>query len=174
MPELDPLSFNNCFSLGDIYYRTKQYNEALVLFKKLADQYPDKTQLKIMLAVLKFLLGRKHEAKMLLESLNPSGNNFDLYENDRFVVLARMGHKDIVKNQLETLLKKRSEIWISPLICASLFFSLEEVEKGMEYVHLALKENDPMLAIIDSLPLWDDFKAIPEFEQFLIARQKTK
>lgn len=165
---LDPLSFNNCFSLGDIYYRVRRYEDAIKVFEKLAEKYVHIAYIKVMLAILYYLIGNTKQANFILNKMDHQQSpKLDLYSNDRYILAARMGNKELTKNHLQLLLKKREEKWISPTIISILYFSLGEIENGMQLLQQALKDNDPILLMINVLPLWDDYKNIPSVKQFL-------
>jgi tetratricopeptide (TPR) repeat protein len=171
--ELDPLSFNNCFSLGDIYYRVRRYKDAVVIFEKLAERQPEMDTIKVMLGVLYYLLGNVKKAKKTLDQLDPQSISFDLYGNDRFIVAAKMGDLVLAKRQLKHLLLMRTEKWIPPTLIASLYFSVGDIEKGMQCLHQALKDNDPILHMVNILPLWADYKNLPGVQKFLHSWQPT-
>lgn len=165
--ELDPLSFNNCFSLGDIYYRTRRYQDAIVKFEALAEKHPHTVSIKIMLGVIYYLLGNVKKTNAIFNKIPQESIKTDLYSNDRFVIAARLGDKEITKNHLAFLLKARAEKWIPPTIIAMLYFSLGEKDNGMQSLHQAAKDNDPILHMINILPLWDDYKKLPSVQAFL-------
>ncbi len=165
--ELDPISFNNMFSLGDIYYRTRRYQEAVTVFESLARKYPATKVSKVMLGVLYYMQGQFKKTQVIFSEINPESIGTDLYSNDRFVIAARLGDETLARNQLEFLLNARAKKWISPTTIAVLHFALAEVEQGMQLLQLAVKENDPMLHMMRVLPLWDDYRTNPAVQEFL-------
>ncbi len=169
--ELDPLSFNNSFSRGDIYYRTKRYEDAINVFENMAKKYPQVVSIKMMLGVIYYLLGHAETAKSLFSGIDKHSFSTNLYSNDRFVVAARLGDRELTKGHLEFLLKSRTEKWISPTIISILYFSLGENKNGMQLLRQAVKDNDPILHMVDILPLWDDYKSLPEVKNFLSSWQ---
>lgn len=171
--ELDPLSFNNCFSLGDIYHRTGRYQDAIKVFEALDVKQPKTLSIKIMLGVLYYLVGQAEKAKTFLKQISPDSISTDIYSNDKFVVAARMGDKQLTKNHLAFLLKARAEKWISPTIIAILYFSLDEMENGIQLLQQAVKDNDPMLHMVNILPLWNDYVNHPSVKSFLNSWQST-
>lgn len=171
--ELDPLSFNNCFSLGDIYHRTGRYQDAIKVFEALDVKQPKTLSIKIMLGVLYYLVGQAEKAKTFLKQISPDSISTDIYSNDKFVVAARMGDKQLTKNHLAFLLKARAEKWISPTIIAILYFSLGEMENGIQLLQQAVKDNDPMLHMVNILPLWNDYVNHPSVKSFLNSWQST-
>jgi len=171
--QLDPLSFNNCFSLGDIYHRTGRYQDAIKVFETLDIKQPDTVSIKIMLGVLYYLVGQTEKAKTFLKQISQDSISTDIYSNDKFVIAARMGDKKLTKNHLAFLLKARAEKWISPTIIAVLYFSLDEMENGIQLLQQAVKDNDPMLHMVNVLPLWNDYMNHPSVKSFLNSWQST-
>lgn len=167
---LDPLSFNNCFSLADIYYRVRRYEDAIKVFEKLAEKHANMAYIKVMLAILYYLMGNAKQANLVLNQMgHQQSTKLNLYSNDRYILAARMGNKELTRNHLQLLLKKRVEEWVSPTIISILYFSLGEIENGMQLLQQAVKDNDPILHMIHVLPLWDDYYNIPSVKQFLNA-----
>lgn len=171
--ELDPLSFNNCFSLGDIYYRVRRYQDAIDVFNNLALKHSQTISIKIMLGVNYYLLGHTEKANSIFNQIRQESINTDLYSNDIFVIAARLGDKELTKTYLAFLLKKRAEKWISPTNIAILYFSLGEIENGIQLLQQAVKENDPILHMINILPLWDDYKNLARVKKFLKSWQSS-
>lgn len=171
--ELDPLSFNNCFSLGDIYYRVRRYQDAIDVFNHLALKHSQTISIKIMLGVNYYLLGHTEKANSIFNQIRQESINTDLYSNDIFVVAARLGDKELTKTYLAFLLKRRAEKWISPTNIAILYFSLGEIENGIQLLQQAVKENDPILHMINILPLWDNYKNLARVKKFLKSWQSS-
>lgn len=171
--ELDPLSFNNCFSLGDIYYRARRYQDAINVFDSLALKHSQTISIKIMLGVNYYLLGHTEKATSIFNQIRQESINTDLYSNDIFVIAARTGDKELTKTYLAFLLKKRAEKWISPTNIAIIYFSLGDIENGIQLLQQAVKENDPILHMINILPLWDDYKNLSRVKKFLKSWQSS-
>ncbi|WP_340200875.1 adenylate/guanylate cyclase domain-containing protein [Ascidiimonas sp. W6] len=165
--ELDPLSFNNNFSLGDIYYRSKRYLDAIEVFEKMNRIYPQDITVQIMLGVLYYMIDAPEKSNQILDQINPQSIGLDVYANERFVVAARSGNKELAREHLKRLVKTKSENWVSPTVISILYFSLEENENGLESLYQAAKDNDPVLHMITVLPLWDDYTKLPSVKAFL-------
>jgi tetratricopeptide (TPR) repeat protein len=165
------LSFNNCFSLGDIYYRLKRYEDALIVFEDLAAKHPQVESPKSMMAAIHYLLGNTEKAQSLLEQLQLRSAGLDLYSNERFIVAAHLGRKDLAQSRLEYLLNARSTKWVSPAIISMIFFALGQNDEGLSTLKLGKEENDPMLHMYGILPLLDKYRKLPIVQNFFNAWQ---
>ncbi|NND09203.1 MAG: hypothetical protein HKN87_22760 [Saprospiraceae bacterium] len=164
---LDPLSFNNGFSLGDIYHRTRRYQDALRVFKGLALKHPNTASIKIMLGVIHYLMGDIEKTTSIFSLIDQESIGTDLYSNDRFVIAARLGDTTLTRSHLDYLLSARADTYIHPTIIAILYFSLEDNENGIELLQQAIRERDPVLHMVNILPLWDDYKNLPAVQKLL-------
>lgn len=167
--ELDPLSFNNNFSLGDIYYRSQRYFDAIEIFEKLIAIYPEDITVQIMLGVLYYMVGQKEKSNTILDKTDPEAIGLDAYSNERFVIAALNGNKTLATWHLNRLLSSRNEKWISPVAISLMYFSLGDAGNGLKLLETAAKENDPVLHMVSVLPLWEDYLSLTKVKSFMDA-----
>lgn len=170
--ELDPIGFNNSFSLGDIYYRTKRYEDALFVFDELAEKYSDMINVQIMQSVIHFLLDDSKKAKMNLDLIDPDSIPLNLYGIDRFVIAAKLGERELAEKYLNKLLGLESKAWVAPTLIAVLYFALGDNENGIIQLQKGIDENDPALAIFPVIPLWEEYLEIPEVKALMNFRKE--
>lgn len=166
---LDPLSFNNSYSLGDIYYRSRLYHSAAKTFEDLAEKYPHNMYVLGMLAVFYYFQGNIAKTRSLFDQCQgyQMPSKFDHYSTERFVVIARLGRLDIAREYLQHLLDVSTKRWVSPMFISMMFFSLGEEKKGLKSLQKALEDNDILAHLVHSLPLWDEHRDLPEVQNLL-------
>lgn len=164
---LEPLSFNNYFSLGDIYYRAKKYGKAIDIFRSIVKKYPDNLIAKEMLANAYFVSGETKPATEIFQLLQDFPENISIYNSGQYVYAAQTGNTKKTKSYLNHLNNTAKSKWVSPTIRSLMYFSLGQGKEALDFFKKAYSERDPSLLIVRVDPLWKTYKNHPEVQHIL-------
>ncbi|MBX2873352.1 MAG: tetratricopeptide repeat protein [Saprospiraceae bacterium] len=167
--KLDPMSVNNCMSLGDIYYRADQYNKALTVLEELREKYPDNATIRDMLGSCYLMTGQLEKAKLITEYHTEIPSQVHLYTSNRYLIALKSGDRERASQFLEHMLQLNKSAWVNPSFISFAYFYLGETERATQYFLKAIEERDPGVFYSNVDPLWREFK-----EGLPIIREKLK
>ncbi len=159
--ELEPLSVNNCFSLGDMFYRSGRFEEAIKILSGLVQKYPDNTIARDLLGYSYFLNGSIEVAKnILLPHVNLS-QSAHIYIIGRYRFALQQGDKKLAMDYLEHLQIISKSIWVNPTIISFMHYQLEDIKKAEHYFKKAIEDKDPGIIYCNIDPIWGNYKLLP-------------
>jgi serine/threonine-protein kinase len=82
-------------------------------------------------------------------------------------VYAKLGRRDIAQNILDEVSKNTSTQWVAPYLVATVYFALDEVDRGFEWLQRAFDEYDENLNYMAIDPVLDAFRGDPRFVDLL-------
>lgn len=156
--ELEPMSVNNCMSLGDIYYRVGHYNKALAVLEELRGKYPDSTTIRDMLGSCYLMTGKLEKAKLITEYYTEIPSQVHLYTSNRYLITLRSGDRERASQFLEHMLQLNKSAWVNPSFISFAYFYLDQTELATQYFLKAIEERDPGVFYCNVDPLWREFK----------------
>lgn len=146
--QLDPLSFNNCLSLGDVYFREGYYEDSVKILRPLSEKYPHNRYAKEILSYAYYMMNKIEEARGVLRTL-PSVSEFvSLYSTGQYVIEQHHGDIQRAEDYLAYLQEISKAKWIPPSAVAQLAFSLGYDEVGVDYYQRAIDGADPGIIYI--------------------------
>lgn len=166
---LDPMSVNNCMSLGDIYYRTRQYPKALVVLEDLREKYPDNATVRDMLGSCYMMTGQLEKAKLIAEYHTEVPSQIHIYTASRYLIALKTGDRERVIQFLEHMLELSRTAWVNPSFISFIYYHLGDKELASQYFLSAFEERDPGVLYCNVDPLWQEFK-----EGLPIVQEKLK
>jgi tetratricopeptide (TPR) repeat protein len=178
--KLDPLSLKGKFHLGEIYYRSERYIEAIEIFDEILKENPYYKQASIFKAwSYLFLEDYKSAIKIFSHIPITVEKSLTFYGG-----LAIAHHKrNQIDKILECLQNFKSEVdkgnrhWLN-YNYTLLFRALGENEKMFEYLEKCLEHKDTPLIFINVDPVWKEFRNDPVFielvEKFFVSEKKDR
>jgi serine/threonine-protein kinase len=82
-------------------------------------------------------------------------------------VYAKLGRRQIAEAILAEVNKKAATEWVAPYLVATVYFALEEADKGFEWLERAFEEYDENLNYLAVDPVLDFFRSDPRFMDLL-------
>ncbi|MDW3652215.1 MAG: adenylate/guanylate cyclase domain-containing protein [Bacteroidia bacterium] len=162
---MEPLSFNNHYSLADIYYRACQYDKAIDISRSLVQKYPESMAAKELLANAYFASENVSKAGEIFEKIQGFPKHISIYSSGRFLYAAQKGNEELCRNLLEHIAKEEKTIWISPGFQALMHLAIGEQKSALEILCRAYEERDPALLIIRCDPMWKQYRDQPEIQK---------
>jgi TolB-like protein len=167
--KLDPLSLSSKFHLGEIFYRSERYIEAIEIFDAILAENPFFKQVSLFKAWSHLLLGDLESAIGIFKGIPITteekstfygGLAFAYYKQrqyDKVLDCMRRFKQEVEKGNLH---------WLN-YNYALIFRALEEHEKMLRYLQKGLVEKNTPLIFIQVDPVWKEFNTKPQFMQLL-------
>ena len=165
--ELEPLSFNNVLSLGDIFYRVRRFDDAIQLLKPLIDKYPDSSMAKEILGNCYFAKGDLENAASIYRHLDALPRYANLYSSGRFIYALKHGDRQIALNYYAHLQELAKTNWVNPILFALLRFALGEETKAIATIKEAITVKAPGIIYIVVDHVWEDYRNHPAVKHLL-------
>ena len=163
--KLDPLSLTGKFHMGEIYYRSKRYVEAIDIFDEILNKNPFYKQANIFKAWCHLFLGDFGLAIGIFSKIPISVHESLIFYGG----LAYAYYKQMKYNKvLECLHNFTSEVssgnmhWLN-YNHTLIFRALEETDKMYEYLERCLVEKNTPLLFINVDPVWSELIEEPRF-----------
>ncbi|MGW8316765.1 MAG: LytTR family transcriptional regulator DNA-binding domain-containing protein [Bacteroidales bacterium] len=163
--KLDPLSQSSKFHLGELFYRSERYIEALEIFDAILAENPFFKQVSIFKAWSHLLLGDPESAIKIFEGIPITADEKSTFYGGLAYAYNKQMRYDKV---LECMHNYRHEVengnlhWLN-YHYALIFRALREHEKMFTYLKKGLEERNTPLLFIQVDPVWKEFKSHPEF-----------
>jgi tetratricopeptide (TPR) repeat protein len=164
--ELDPLSPVLSVLISNTYFLARQPHQALKHARK-ALAIDENFWLGHWSAALAYeQSGQLIEALGQLEKAGERDSSSWITAS-RARVYARLGRREITAAILEELEKKARTEWVSPYMVATVYFALDENDRGFEWLEKAYDNYDESLNCIAVCPLMDPYRSDPRFNDLL-------
>lgn len=82
-------------------------------------------------------------------------------------VYSKLGRRDIVEAILRDVTDTTKTQWVAPYLIASVYFALDEKERGFEWLEKAFADYDEALSFMTVDPLLDPYRTDPHFMDLL-------
>ena len=161
---LEPKSFNNIFSLGDILYRMRRFDEAIEIFSKLESLHPENQMVKEMLACTYFHMGDMAKARKIYSGITVYPQTVGLYSSGRFIFSIHDGRPDVAEAYLAHLEKQDA---LQYYAIALMHFALGDKEAGRNAFQQLARDNSPGLIFINFDFFWDPYRDDPIIKKMI-------
>jgi adenylate cyclase len=163
--KLDPLSLKGKFRLGEIYYRSEQYIEAIELFDEILSEHTFFNQANIFKAWSHLFLGDLDLAISIFRKIPITpGESITFYGGLAFAYYKKMQYDkvlDCLKN-FNSEVDKGNPHWLN-YNYTLIFRALGETEKMFKSLEKGLEEKNTPLIFINVDPVWNEFRSDPAF-----------
>ncbi len=167
--KLDPLSTTGKFRLGELYYRSEKFIEAIQIFDEILDKNPYYKQAGIFKGWCHLFLGDFDMAVSTFSNIPiTSDESIIFYGGLAFAYYKKMKYDKV----LECFRDFSSEVSSGNLHWLNynhtlIFRALGEREKMYEYLERCLAEKNTPLIFIHVDPVWNEFRDDPRFIELL-------
>jgi serine/threonine protein kinase/tetratricopeptide (TPR) repeat protein len=166
--ELDPLSLIINRNLGLVSYFARHYDEATEQLQKTLEMDPNFSLAHASLGLVYLQKSMYREAVMELQKESDiQGGSDAVVETWKGTAYAKAGKKSEARLILSDLLKRAKQLYVSPVLLASLNFALGEKDLGFKLLDLAYSERDSRLLEIKVLPEFDSVRSDSRFINLL-------
>ena len=163
--KLDPLSLKGKFHLGELYYRSERFIEALEIFDEILAENSFFTQASIFKGWSHLFLGDLELAISIFSKIPiTAGESITFFGGLALAFYKQMQYGKV----LECLQNFNSEVdkgnlhWLN-YNYTLIFRALGEPEKMFDYLEKCLEEKNTPLIFINVDPVWNEFKDDPQF-----------
>lgn len=166
--KLDPLSLIINRNLGLVLYFARRYDKAIEQLQKTLEMDPS-------FSLGHAGLGQAYLQKsMYQEALRELQRESDIragsdtvVETWKGIAYVKAGKKSEARRILEDLLERAKQVYVSPVLFASLYFALGENDLGFKSLDLAYNQRDSRLLELKVLPEFDGVRSEPRFKALL-------
>jgi len=167
--QLDPQSWVINYDLASHYIRTRQYDEAISICKKLADENPRVALPHYRLAVA--YEGKRMYWQSIEESKVASRLSGDRSESE-FVSAMEQGFRaggweGAYRKGIEVALAQRKTGGWSGFDIAAMYAELGEKDQAFQWLNTALQEHDGDLVGLNTNPVFDAIRSDPRFAELV-------
>ena len=156
---VDPFSPFMFTLAGLLTYCRREYDKAIEQIQRALDLAPNYWLPHLYLGYAYYSKGLHKEAAEAIQRARvlsgDSTNALVVYGN----LSARTGDLAAARTALQTLLQRREESYVLPGWIAGLYFDLNDHDKAVEWMQLALRERDSLLTWLGVIPMTDPYKS---------------
>jgi TolB-like protein len=159
--KLDPLSLSSKFHLGEVYYRSEKYIEAIEIFDAILSENPFYNQVSIFKAWCHLLLGEIEPAIDIFREIPiTQEKKSTFYGGLAFSYYKKRDYNRVLEcvRDFGKALEKGNLHWLN-YNQALIFRALDEKEKMFSYLQKGLEERDTPLLFIRVDPVWKEFRS---------------
>jgi len=163
--KLDPLSLKGKFRLGEIYYRSERYVEAIELFDEILSEHTFFNQANIFKAWSHLFLGDMDLAISIFKKLPITPDkSITFYGGLAFAYYKKMQYDKVLDclQDFKSEVNKGNRHWLS-YNYTLIFRALGETAKMFNSLEKCLEEKDTPLIFINVDPVWNEFRSDPTF-----------
>jgi len=167
--KLDPLSLTAKLHLGELYYRSKRFPEAIEIFDEILAKNTFYQQASIFKAWSHLFLGDLDLAiRMFGKIAITVDESLVFYGGLAYAYYKNMQYDKVLEclRSFNTEVDKGNLHWLN-FNYALIFRALGETEKMYKYLERCLNDKDTPLIFINVDPLWDEFRGDPTFTEML-------
>ena len=163
--KLDPLSLKGKFRLGELYFRSERFIEAIEIFDEILSENSFFKQASIFKAWSHLFLGDPEPAADIFSKIPVTDNKSMSFYGGLAFAYYKLKRIDKV---LECLQNFKTEVakgnlhWLN-YNYTLIFRALGETEKMFEYLEKCLKEKNTPLIFINVDPVWNELRSDPRF-----------
>ncbi len=158
--KLDPLSLRGKYRLGEIYFRSERYVEAIEQFNLILEKNPFYQQASILKAWSHLFAGESEEAIKIFNKIPITHDHSITFYGALAFTYARIGNIEKVLECLKTInsLEDRDKVYLLNYSYALVFRALGETDKMYHYLEKSLNEKIATLIFIRVDPVWKEFR----------------
>jgi len=167
--KLDPLSLKSKSRLGELYFRSGRYIEAIEIIDEILTENPYFNQATVFKAWSHLFLGEFGLAASIFSAIPITNDESITFYGGLAYAYYKLRQYDKV---MECMQNFKSEVekgnlhWLN-YNYALIFRALGEKEKMFGYLQKCMEEKDTPLIFINVDPIWDEFRDDPKFIQLV-------
>ncbi len=166
--ELDPLSLVINRNLGQVYYRAGLYSKAMEALNKTLELDPGFSYTHFHIGSIHLQNGRYEEALAEFQKeMELSRGWSSRIAGWIAVTRAKMGQKVQAEKELEELLERSKQEYVSKTVIAVLCFALEKDDLGFQCLDEAYQDYDSWLRLIKVEPIFARVNTDPRYTELL-------
>jgi len=165
--ELDPSSLPIKASIATLYYYTRQFDQAIRLWREIQKADPGISWLHYNLGLAYLQKGSTKKALQEFEKAAglPGGNTLGAF--GRAYVLAATGKREKAEAELQALVERSKQTYVPFYYMAVISAALGDKEKAFEYLAMSYAERDAEQMYLKFDPQLDSLRDDPRFDDWL-------
>ncbi len=178
--KLDPLSLKGKFRLGELYYRSERFVEAIEVFGEILSENTYYNQARIFKAWSHLFLGDTQQAIEIFKNIPISvDESITFYGGLSLAYYKQKQHGNVLENlrHFKSEVDKGNLHWLN-YNYALLFRALGETAKMYEHLEKCLGEKDTPLIFVNVDPVWKEFRGDQAFtdlvEKSFVSEKKDR
>jgi DNA-binding winged helix-turn-helix (wHTH) protein/tetratricopeptide (TPR) repeat protein len=164
--EVDPLAVMVSANVGYLLYRAGRNEEAVAKLRHTVAMEPTFVMTRYRLGLALEALGQHDEAIEQFEAMRPSAED-PLGWTGIARTRALMGQTDEARRMLGELLEIGRTLYVPAATLADIYIALGDLERGMDYLDLAIEERAIIAMWVQWDWHWDPLRKLPRFATML-------
>jgi len=167
--KLDPLSLKMKFQLGELYYRSEKYVEAIDLFDEILSENRYFKQASVFKGWCHLFLDEPVQAEDIFKSIPIAGDKSMVFSGGLAMIYHKNKQYDKILNCLKAYnaeVETGNRHWLN-YNYTLIFRALGEHDKMFQHLQKCLNEKDTPLVFINVDPLWTEFRNDPTFSKLI-------
>jgi TolB-like protein/DNA-binding winged helix-turn-helix (wHTH) protein/Flp pilus assembly protein TadD len=161
--ELNPLSPGIARNVGQVFYWSRQYEQAIAHFRTALAMDPNVRTAYSGLVYAFLQQGLPAEALAACQQMVDHWGRDPWTLWDLGYALAMSGQRDQARQVQAELQARAQHIYVKPLAFAWIALGLDETEEALVWLEQAYVERDPYLTLLNADPIYDRLRANPRF-----------
>jgi TolB-like protein/DNA-binding winged helix-turn-helix (wHTH) protein/Tfp pilus assembly protein PilF len=161
--ELNPLSPGITRSVGQVFYWARQYEQAIVHFRKALEMDPNVRTAYSGLVYASLQQGLSAEALAACQQMVDRWGRDPWTLWDLGYASAVSGQRELAREVLAELHVQAQHAYVKSLAFAWIAIGLDETEQALSWLEQAYTERDPYLTLLNADPVYDRLRADPRF-----------
>jgi len=167
--KLDPLSLKGKFQIGELYFRSERFIEAIEIFDDILSENSFFTQASIFKAWSHLFLGDLELAIKIFSHIPVTMEESITFYGGLAFAYYKQGRTDRVLDCLQNFnsdITTKKIRWLN-YHYTLIFRALDETEKMFEYLQKCLEEKNTPLIFINVDPVWNEFRSDLNFVELI-------
>jgi serine/threonine-protein kinase len=159
--DLDPLNRFINSAAAYAYLTTRRYDEAIALYRRMLELYPNFGMARLQLAAVYTLKGMNTEALAEYKKLGEYP-----YPELGFLY-AKMGRRDDARRVADKLIRISTQKYVSPFLVAILYAGLGDKDQAFAWLEKAYQDRSSLMAQLKVEASFDPLRSDPRFQDLL-------
>ena len=168
---LDPLSILFRVHLGFLHYLQRNFELAIAQFRKVLDMNPQYYLAHAMMGQVYTQSGHFAEAAGCYARARLADANSKFVASLEAMTLAASGDLTGARPLLQTIERRASDDYISPVSIAYVYTAFGDLESAFELLDQAITDRDPNILGLKSNPIFDSLRGDPRYPELLAKMQ---
>ena len=166
--ELDPLNLRTSSLEGQFLIHAGRVDEGIARLNATLELDPNHWMAHLFLTsgyIEKGMFDKAIDEGKRSVEINPYSRSFSFLG----FALARSGHQQEARAELEKIFAQGKEHWVSPYSIAMLYNGLNDREQSLAWLEKGLAERDPRMVFLKVEPKWNSLRDDPRFQKIMSA-----
>ena len=162
--ELDFFSPVTRTQLGNVLFRSRDYDAAIPVLQKTLELEPNFHSARTYLGMCYLMKGSYEEARAEFQKGREAAPSSPDYLSLLGYTCARMGQRDQARRYEKEMREMAGRVYVSPGSFAYLYAGMGDLNQAFKYLEMSFEDRNPMIRGLKTDPLNDPLRADPRYQ----------